>query len=169
MCVIIISHIRFRVNLHSIVAWVPRNSLLETGTISEVSDIETSNVLPVSSKEFLDIQATIECRFTLKWVRDMIITYSQMHRTDKYSQHSSIIWPFWLNGWVFIYELSGCGYEFRCYHFSVVFWEVNITFESILKVYPVPAMILHTKQPPTLTKRKVMFFGEPITNTCMLF
>ena len=47
---------------------------------------------------FLDIQATIECGFTLKRVRDKIITYSQMHRTDKYSQHSSIIWPVWLNG-----------------------------------------------------------------------
>ena len=33
-----------------------------------------------------------------KRVRDMIKTYSQMHRTDKYSQHSSIIWPAWLNG-----------------------------------------------------------------------
>ena len=30
----------------------------------------------VSSKEFLDIQATIECRFTLKLVRDIIITYN---------------------------------------------------------------------------------------------
>ena len=49
-------------------------------------------------KEFLDIQATIECGFTLKRVRDMTGTYSQMHRTDKYSQHSSIIWPIWLNG-----------------------------------------------------------------------
>ena len=34
----------------------------------------------------LDIQATIECRFTLKCERDMIIIYSQMHRTDKHSQ-----------------------------------------------------------------------------------
>ena len=33
---------------------------------------------PVSSKTFLDIQAIIECRFTLKRVRDMIITYSQL-------------------------------------------------------------------------------------------
>ena len=45
---------------------------------------------------------------TLKCVRDMIRTYSQMHRRDKYSQHSSIIWLIWLNGWVFVYELSGC-------------------------------------------------------------
>ena len=44
-----------------------------------------------SSKEFLDIRATIECGFTLKRVRDMRRTYSQMHRTGKYSQHSSII------------------------------------------------------------------------------
>ena len=31
---------------------------------------------PVLSKKFLDIQATIECRFTLKSVRSMIRTYS---------------------------------------------------------------------------------------------
>ena len=39
-----------------------------------------------------------------------------MHRTDKNSQHSSIIWPVWLNGRVFIYELSGCGFEPHCCH-----------------------------------------------------
>ena len=33
--------------------------------------------MSVSSKEFLDIQATIECGFTLKSVSDMIRTYSQ--------------------------------------------------------------------------------------------
>ena len=37
---------------------------------------------------------------------------SQMHHTDKYSQHRSIIWPVWLNGWVFVSEQSGCGFEF---------------------------------------------------------
>ena len=30
----------------------------------------------------------IKWGFTLKWVRDMIRTYNQMHRTDKYSQHN---------------------------------------------------------------------------------
>ena len=33
----------------------------------------------------------------MKCVRDMTRTYSQMHRTDKYSEHSSIIWPVWLS------------------------------------------------------------------------
>ena len=47
---------------------------------------------PASSKEVIEIQATIECGFTLKRVHDMIRIYMQMHRTNKYSQHS--FWPF---------------------------------------------------------------------------
>ena len=58
---------------------------------------ELLDIAPASSKEFLDIQATLECGFTLKGVSYMIRTYSQMHRTDKYSQHNSIILPVWLN------------------------------------------------------------------------
>ena len=54
------SRTRFRVNPHSIVAWMSRNFLLEAGAKSEV------------------------------------------------------IWPAWLNGWVFVYELSGCGFESSC-------------------------------------------------------
>ena len=69
-------------------------------------------LLPARSS--LTSRQTVECAFTLKLVRDMIITYSQMHCTDKYSQHSSMIWLAWLNGWVFVYELSCCGFESRC-------------------------------------------------------
>ena len=47
MYVLIISHTWFRVNLHL-------------------------DIVPVLSKEFLKIQLTIECRFTLKRVRYMI-------------------------------------------------------------------------------------------------
>ena len=67
-----------------------------------------SNSTSVLSKEFLDIQVTIECGFTLKCVCDMIRTYSQMHHTDEHSQHNLVILPVWLNVWVFVYELSGC-------------------------------------------------------------
>ena len=62
----------------------------------------TSDFVLVSSKDFLDIQATIECGFTLKCISDMMRTYSQMHGTDKYSQHSSTSWPVSLNGCVFV-------------------------------------------------------------------
>ena len=68
----------------------------------------------IKSLKLSCLTKTIECGFPLKLVRDMIITYIQMHRTDKYSQHSSIIWPVWLNGWVSVYEPRGCGVESRC-------------------------------------------------------
>ena len=66
-------------------------------------------------------KATIECGFTLKRVRDMIRTHSQIQRTDKYSQHSSFIWPVRLNGWVFVHELSGCGFESSYSHLNFRF------------------------------------------------
>ena len=47
--------------------------------------------------------------------------YSQMHRTDKYSEHSSIIWSVWPNGWVFVYELSSSGFESSCSHLTFRF------------------------------------------------
>ena len=72
--------------------------------------------MPVSTKEVIDIQATIEGWLTPKRVRDMIRIYIQIHRIDKYSQHSSIILPVWLHGWVFVYELSGCGFDSGCSH-----------------------------------------------------
>ena len=49
--------------------------------------------------------------FTLKHIVGMKRTYSQKQDTDKCSQHSAVIWPVRLNGWVFVYEISGCGFE----------------------------------------------------------
>ena len=49
----------------------------------------------ILSNDFLYIQANIECRFTLKILCCMIVTYSQMHCTGKCSQHSSIIFSVW--------------------------------------------------------------------------
>ena len=46
------------------------------------------------------------------------VTYSKVHRTYEYSQHSLIICPVWLNGWVFVYELSGCGFKSCCSHLN---------------------------------------------------
>ena len=44
-----------------------------------------------------------------------------MHHTDKYSENSSIIWPLWPNGWVFVSELSGSGFESCCSHLTFRF------------------------------------------------
>ena len=72
------------------------------------------------TRSSLTIRQTIEYRFTLKLVCDMIATYSQMHRTEKYSWHSSIIWRGWLNGWVFVYKLSVCWFELHCCHIQML-------------------------------------------------
>ena len=45
--------------------------------LSPVAVTYTSDFVPALSKEFLDIQATIECGFTLKRICDMTRTYSQ--------------------------------------------------------------------------------------------
>ena len=86
----------------------------------------------VSSKERHDIQATIECRVTLKHVYDMIKTHSQMHHTDKYSQHTSIICrPVWPSGWMFVYDLNVCRSKSCCSYLylsmtAVIKFKVNI-------------------------------------------
>ena len=71
--------------------------------------------------ERLYVLAMLCTRFKLNRVRDMTKTYSQMHRTDKYSQLSSIIWPIGLNGWMLVYELSGCEFASSCSHLNFRF------------------------------------------------
>ena len=46
---------------------------------SPVAVTSPSDFVPASSKEFLDIQATTECGFTLKRVRDMIVIETIEH------------------------------------------------------------------------------------------
>ena len=74
-------------------------------------------MVPASTEEFLDIQATI----------NMIRTYNEMQCTDKHSRHSSIIWTVWLNGWVVAYELSGCWIESHC---SLLVLRCGVCFEQ---------------------------------------
>ena len=57
----------------------------------------------------------------LKCVHDMKRTYSEMDRADNYSEHSSIIWSVQPNGWVFLYQLSGFGFESSCSHLNFRF------------------------------------------------
>ena len=66
----------------------------------------------------------------------MTRTCSQLHCTDKYSEHNSIIWPVWLNGWVFNDELSGSGFESSCSHLNFRFracFEQGVPWHSTLE------------------------------------
>ena len=46
--------------------------------------------MPALSKGFLDIQATTECRFTLKCVRDMTRTYNYKSRNEFYFKKKTL-------------------------------------------------------------------------------
>ena len=81
----------------------------------------TSDFAPATSKEFLFIQATIEPEFTLNHVHNMTGTYSQMHPRNKYSEHSSVIWPVGPNGWLLVYELKDSGFECSRSHLNCRF------------------------------------------------
>ena len=45
-------------------------------------------------------------------------------RTHNYLVCKRALWPFWLNGWVFVHKVSGCGFISRCYplNFSYRAW-----------------------------------------------
>ena len=88
-----------------------------------------------------------ECGFTLKRVRHMTRTYSQMHCTNKCSEHSSVIWPVRPNGLVFLYELSGSGFEFIC----------RISKDSLLLHLLSCKSLIFVKENPDRKKNKLCF------------
>ena len=57
----------------------------------QLQSLKTSDFAPASSKEFLDIQATIECGFTLKRVRDIIRTYSQYNHMNVLANENELL------------------------------------------------------------------------------
>ena len=87
---------------------------------------------PVLSKEFLDNHAIIECEFTLKRVRDMIRTYSQMHRVDKYSQHRLIIWPVWPVWLSFCLQTNWFGVRFPLQSLKLQIWHLSWARSSLI-------------------------------------
>ena len=55
-------------------------------------------------------------------------TNSQMHCADKYSQHSSIISPVWLNGWLFLYKLKWLWVQISLLSHIFMFWNIFLLF-----------------------------------------
>ena len=73
-----------------------------------------NSIPPIDGSSYKLMDSLILREIIITWY-DMIKTYSQMQRTDKFSHHSSTISPVWLNGWVFGHKLIGYGFESRCF------------------------------------------------------
>ena len=70
---------------------------------SPVTVTSPSDFAPASSKEFLDIQATVECGFTLNRIRDMTRTYSYVDTSLIKTSFNQINWnQLFLEGFLFI-------------------------------------------------------------------
>ena len=123
LCVPIMSHRHFRMNLHSVVVWMSRNSLLKRCNIWKLSDcnrIWTHNYLV--------------CKWTLKYYTKLV----------KYLFK-------WLNGWVFFFnKLSGCEFAFCCRHLKKC---VFIIFSSFFDEVSNFCNRILTSQKPELVKR----------------
>ena len=65
---------------------VSDNETISTEKIVSVKIVAKSLIF-IDYKQLFRSEATIECGFTLKHVRDMIRTYSLMHHADKYSKN----------------------------------------------------------------------------------
>ena len=69
--------------------------------------------------------AITECRFEhpqeyfiLIFLRYSLRFYSSIANSNR--KFATTSWPVWLNGWVFVYELSDCGFESRWCHLIAV-------------------------------------------------
>ena len=102
-----------------------------------------------------DCYWTTECGFSLKCIRDMTRTYNHLHWADMYSQHSSIIWPVWLIGWVFVYELSGCGFASSSSHLVIDIVLTSMDYGNFLYIDGVLVHIFTGRQSIYILQRSV--------------
>ena len=85
--------------------------------------LKASDFQPPSSKEFLNIQAALECGFTLKRVRDMIQIYSQRKQLVC------------LNHWTYKYLSLFVLLKISLYRFLFRLYEVSLWLALIMSVY----------------------------------
>ena len=142
LCVFIMSRTPFRVNPHFKVAWMLRNVWL-VWLNCWVFVYELRGFGFESSCSHLNLRYHVcfeqgvpwDSGNYKVWIHSETRTWhgknrvkctvepnvQSQKRTVKHLEHSSIIWPVWLNGWVFVHKLSNCGFTSSCSHLRKVF------------------------------------------------
>ena len=89
LCVLVISRTRFRVNPHSIVAWMLRNSLLETGLAKWLS-------VPLRTKwSWVRVQLQIILNYNPSNISEKLTKFSNQIRSDckqSIRSFSNVLW-----------------------------------------------------------------------------
>ena len=70
-------------------------------------------------KELKHLNLSIDCMSRARFRVNPHYNIKSNAPAGKYLQHSLIIYPVWLNGWVFVYEQIGFGFESRCGHLNI--------------------------------------------------
>ena len=120
--VVIMSHTSLRVNPHSIACLNVKELLalsrLHIWSLGDSNKIQNHNYL-VCKRKRNHLAKLAKCLTCVVGTSVQCIWVCYYHVTHKFqSEFTLYSVPVWLNGWVFIYELSGCGFESRCCHFN---------------------------------------------------
>ena len=113
----------------------PCSNRCDTWNLTDCIPVTVSNHLNFKCHACFDVDSFLNVYVT--WSENI----GKMHHADKYSQHNLIIW---LNGKVFVYELSSFGFESRCSHSnlrhlarsSLIFRLLRVQIHSKRRVWP---------------------------------
>ena len=76
------------------------------------------------------------CKLTSIFIWNLVLVYRVFVMQFCLVQIKISAWPVWPNGWVFVYQLSGCGFESCCSHLKVVvFQTMHMVFYIILVLF----------------------------------
>ena len=87
-------------------------------------------------KCFVFLRVTVcSCHFTYAFQKEstLLLPESQGTPCSKQARNLKFKWlqPVWLNGWLFVYELNGCGFESTCSHLKcLIFSKITLLFKT---------------------------------------
>ena len=118
---LLMSCMRFKVNPYSVVAWMSQKSLLKTGVKSFKLDVQS---FKLQILRLFQARSSLTFRqlYSIDSLWNAYVTWQEhtLKCTIQISTHNTAqsFCLVCLNGWVFVYELSGCGFESSYSHIT---------------------------------------------------
>ena len=136
-------------NIEELVTW----SRSKIWSLSDCNWTQTQNHL-VFKRRYSTIWPNWPNDWAVLWV---LICTVQLTASSYHVKDSSIIWSVWTNGWVFVYKLSGSGFESSCSQFLIL---CLLPHEIDFALSPPRPNLLSTNQSKSILK--FLFSAESI-------